>query len=532
MENIAEVFKDKNFDEITLKYINNFIEEFDDLFGKYVNREEVIKRIKENLNQSFVFKEIKGAKGLYYNKEKKIVLSNKIIDEEELKDVIFHEMIHCITAREKYTGFSKSYTSDDYEELIVTCKGVTEGFTQLVTQIRNAKYYSRGSDNAYPILTEQIANLANLIGMEKFLNAGFNEPEKLFDIMKEAGLIDDEEIELQVFLDNFDVIWKYEKDIHNARGETSESRLIEAIFGHKKDQTEHCVSAKEHIIKTFLTVLRKNEVETINEVEEIYRKNNEYAKQLAADEDYNSYEVVWEKIDELISKGMSREEILSGASEDFRKIISERFYMMDFFKLNPQERLIKLNNNVDLYDFISDNRFSQFYKDQIVNDFFGYEIENKDYLFEDLVWGLADKIIERNYDIGKLSIEFINFKKLSGITYNLYESDGIDTKYLDTYSTASISCQFSEFRIISSDEERTQILDRYTTIPENAILFIDDNGCILTYLGENQYTYINEENEEYSNNGEVEYNFNKIEILHKQLEARLSRYKVFEEMRI
>ena len=206
--------------------------------------------------------------------------------------------------------------------------------------------------------------------------------------------------------------------------------------------------------------------------------------------------------------------------------------MMDFFKLNPQERLIKLNNNVDLYDFISDNRFSQFYKDQIVNDFFGYEIENKDYLFEDLVWGLADKIIERNYDIGKLSIEFINFKKLSGITYNLYESDGIDTKYLDTYSTASISCQFSEFRIISSDEERTQILDRYTTIPENAILFIDDNGCILTYLGENQYTYINEENEEYSNNGEVQYNFNKIEILHKQLEARLSRYKVFEEMRI
>ena len=40
MENIAEVFKDKNFDEITLKYINNFIEEFDDLFGKYVNREK------------------------------------------------------------------------------------------------------------------------------------------------------------------------------------------------------------------------------------------------------------------------------------------------------------------------------------------------------------------------------------------------------------------------------------------------------------------------------------------------------------
>lgn len=142
MENIAEVFKDKNFDDITLKYINNFIEEFDDLFGEYVNREEVIKRIKENLNLSFVFEDIKDAGGYYDRINKKIALSNDINDEEELKVVIFHEMIHCITARENYTGFSKTYISEDYDEKIITCKGLTEGFTQLITQIRNSKYYS------------------------------------------------------------------------------------------------------------------------------------------------------------------------------------------------------------------------------------------------------------------------------------------------------------------------------------------------------------------------------------------------------
>ena len=46
MEEIREVFKDKNFNEETLNLIDNFIEEFDSLFGKYVPREELIKRIK------------------------------------------------------------------------------------------------------------------------------------------------------------------------------------------------------------------------------------------------------------------------------------------------------------------------------------------------------------------------------------------------------------------------------------------------------------------------------------------------------
>ena len=34
MENINEIFKEKNFDKKTLYYINNIINEFDDLFRK------------------------------------------------------------------------------------------------------------------------------------------------------------------------------------------------------------------------------------------------------------------------------------------------------------------------------------------------------------------------------------------------------------------------------------------------------------------------------------------------------------------
>ena len=38
MENIREVFSGKNFDDKTLFYLDNFIEEFDDLFGKHYQK--------------------------------------------------------------------------------------------------------------------------------------------------------------------------------------------------------------------------------------------------------------------------------------------------------------------------------------------------------------------------------------------------------------------------------------------------------------------------------------------------------------
>ena len=40
-------FEGKKFDERTIELINNFINEFDELFGKYISREQVIKRINE-----------------------------------------------------------------------------------------------------------------------------------------------------------------------------------------------------------------------------------------------------------------------------------------------------------------------------------------------------------------------------------------------------------------------------------------------------------------------------------------------------
>ncbi len=220
MEEIKEIFKNKNFNEETLNLIDNFIKEFDELFGKYVPKDELIKRIKENLNENISFTKFEEGKvlGTYNSQDKKISLKENLSD-ERLKAVFFHEMIHCITNHGDYVGFT-----GELEER--TAVGITEGFTQYVSKIRNQKYGV--TLNSYPILTEQTENLVELLGEEKFLNAAFNNPEGLFVLMEKEGLIEDY-LDAEDFCDHFDVIWQHEDEIYH--GKTAEGKLLTAIFG-------------------------------------------------------------------------------------------------------------------------------------------------------------------------------------------------------------------------------------------------------------------------------------------------------------
>lgn len=72
MEEIKEVFKEKDFGEEELRLIENFINEFDDLFGKYVPRDEVIRRIKQNLNRIEYPEDLGDAGGNFVRKDKTI----------------------------------------------------------------------------------------------------------------------------------------------------------------------------------------------------------------------------------------------------------------------------------------------------------------------------------------------------------------------------------------------------------------------------------------------------------------------------
>ena len=113
-ESIKEIFKEKEFSDEALYYLENAINEFEEVFGQYVSREELIERIKRNINSiEFVDKidykrENKCCLGLYSLQDKKIqVLST--LDDEKKKSVFFHEFLHAEASFDERTGFAGEY---------------------------------------------------------------------------------------------------------------------------------------------------------------------------------------------------------------------------------------------------------------------------------------------------------------------------------------------------------------------------------------------------------------------------------------
>ncbi len=525
MENIKEVFKDKNFDDLSLYYINIFIEEFSELFGKYVSREELVKRIKQNLNYSFEFADLTDERGIHDGRQKKITLANSIKDnEEEIKEVIFHEMIHCITARGKYTCFSRSYAVYDEEELqIVTAHGLTEGFTQYLTQLRNERFNHKVV-TSYPILAEQTINLAELLGEEVLIDLGLNNPEGLYDAMEEHHLIEDI-IDYNAFLDAFDAIWQNEKIIFRNRklNKSPMSALMRSIFGKPKEVSGLDV-AKKNLIEVFLNQLQYVEVETVEDLEDIYNKIYKYSIQIDADDNSITFNLFWEKLDEYIRNGHTREEVLEGISEDLKLIVSERFYMQDFLNLPIKEQLKALDEDKEVTEMILGSKFEGNYISDLICGLFGPEIKNKKEFYFALTNGFAAEILNKGYDINKLSIEIIDIAFAGGITFNLYENNGGEIKYLSTYSRDNVEDWVSEFSVVTSREELDSILKQYPDIDKNAVILKDKNGCIIAYSGDDEYMLINDMEEEKENHGRVTYVPSQLEREYAKLKTRVATY--------
>lgn len=68
-----EMFERKGFDQKAIEFLNNFLYEFNDLYGKYLPQEEVIQRINDYLDEIEFVDEmheelIDSAVGCYYSK--------------------------------------------------------------------------------------------------------------------------------------------------------------------------------------------------------------------------------------------------------------------------------------------------------------------------------------------------------------------------------------------------------------------------------------------------------------------------------
>ncbi len=532
MDNIEKVFEEKNFDRKTLELIENFLIEFDDLFGKYVSREEVIRRIKENLDHSIEFKEFesKSILGEYNATVNKISLKEGL-DEKQLKDVFFHEMVHCITKDKDCVGFFREVFDKGGKPRRVQVTGFTEGFTQYVSRIRAEKY--GGDTNSYPILTEQVQNMVSLTGEDNFLNMAFNNRESFADLLIDSGLIMYPGEESQL-LEQFDILWLCERDIYAAKmnSGTEMGDLMKAILRKKSLVSQRLNDARTSIINTYLARYESKIDISKKDLEEIYNLTNTYSEQLALDEQHEAYSMFFQKISQLEKLGMAREEILEMVPDRAKTMVEHEMNFEDLASLDSTEWLNKLaKESVKLYDDVIDGDFEEYYLERIAHKIFKGDVSNR-YAVEvscALISGLAETILAKGYNVDTLSFEIIPFKT-PGQVFNFYNSNGETLEYLGTFSTINEHMTAEELQICTDEEKRKEILSKKPNLSEKDVMFVSKSGFILGYTGDENYVAIDENGASFENDGEVIYNSSYAENIVQIIKGTISRYQRLQQL--
>lgn len=178
---IEETLQEKKYDRKIQYYLMKFLEEFDELFGSFTSKQDVIERIKNNIkNIKWVYK-TKDEEGEYlglWKADTGEILLNPCMGDRLLGDVFFHEMIHAIrTDQEGNIGLSSKYAIDGVEEKMPIGIALEEGFTQFVTNIRNIRYANLFTGRAYDI-EEKFLDIIE-IDKKELVQIGIKEPETI-----------------------------------------------------------------------------------------------------------------------------------------------------------------------------------------------------------------------------------------------------------------------------------------------------------------------------------------------------------------
>lgn len=164
-------------------YLEKAIEEFDELFGDYISKEEVIRRINEKVKEiKFEDNMVKdkNAMGMWSSANGTICIDSRL-DKIRIEGTIFHEMLHAIrTDEDRNIGFKRKYVVGNIKDRMYIYVGTAleEGFVQYLANIRNKKF----ANSIIKIYTTE-QNLLELFELdeEKMISVGLKNPEKIVD---------------------------------------------------------------------------------------------------------------------------------------------------------------------------------------------------------------------------------------------------------------------------------------------------------------------------------------------------------------
>ncbi len=538
MESLKEIFKDKNFSDESLFYLENAINEFEEIFGDYVSRTDLIERIKRCVNgieftEKFDKKEVIGC---YSTDSQKIQILNSL-EGEDIKTVFFHEFLHAISFDGENVGFERKYTVVDIDEedeySIYLGKGWNEGFVQMLTQERNPK----ATNKNYPILTSSVSKFTNLFGKRELIDLYFNHAEDFSDFMHEKT---NQEFSME-FLKCFDIIHDYEKEIIRHSFKRNMTGLLGAVFESKRDiGNSKLKNAQERLIQIYLDKLLDKKIENITELEEILKNVNEiygiFSKTISVETIHKLIEQsdsnVLNNLDELDFKtrlpliaGIKFEKFKKSNSSEKIEILMDENFLTPFFDLDFKE-----------YPSLSEEYFLSI-ASELYSGVENFQDRDVSQLLGNFS-GIAKFINQNNLSFENLKIKYREYNEYSedGFlkrVYELYymqengEYEKISTFVIENYDIYDIK-EYTEIESDKLKDLREKIRKEYSI--EISQASEDGNGNYVAYDDVGQVLLFTELGEIYRPDEENSFDINsvnetKLEILDRKLINRKDRLK-------
>lgn len=477
-----EMIERKGFDPKAIEFLNNFLYEFNDLFGSYLSQEEVLERINDYLDEiEFVeeipYSEENGVIGLYNLEEKKVYIRKSDIESE--KSTFFHEMVHVLHEKLVTAELQENFEiQDESHQMYLTGIGVDEGFTEYLTSKRNEKFSKEKIFNSYPILTQQFRFLANIVGEEDLISGIFNGYEQVSGLLQKK--LNWEENDCSDYCKAMSVIAKYEKEvlrekIEASRKKSAADRAFDIIFG---DQNQKKSRFPREVDSAIDEIVKKYLMQTVNSVEDFYslmENMKMYAKSLGKDVGAEMMLTLYQQYKK--HPEFNLEESNPELCEPF-KIYDK---LQEFYDLCFEEKLqfvaedrelqtliFNANNSYDFKKMIIqhmcvDDKFGNLGLDRFVRD--DHQLSDYNALYGMLTSGLLkEKIQSGEVKPEALALEWIQYDDYDGefSLFNIFNANGTKEEYLGTYALGELDCnEVSQYEIAKMTvEEKRKMVSR------------------------------------------------------------------------
>ncbi len=226
------------YDDLSTEIITNTIIDFQEVLKeKYLKTEEVIELVTTNIPNGIKIYDDLGNKfdAICSIGDKEFKVTKEVLERDDyFKYVFFHEFVHSISYKKhngtQYMGFYSADVNDDYE---FKSKAFNEVVTEYLTLKRNKLHdYEKkdGSLSGYDLGTVELELICKIIPEEELIDAYFNHPQDLEEILTKYHMNMDE------ILYSFYSFEEMDYDIYcltNRRGIHYLDRLYKLIDGEK-----------------------------------------------------------------------------------------------------------------------------------------------------------------------------------------------------------------------------------------------------------------------------------------------------------